>query len=145
MTELDSLDDIHKPALDGIGFQNLMLERMVWWGKEWNEATQKWQNNAVGKVPAWLEYMTSVNQLYGEFAEKDKLGWMTLSRDYERGQGMIDGAQSIPVKDFTTYINPTKYNYAFANTALDAQNFWVQIKTDAIARRKMSAKLLPYL
>ena len=27
----------------------------------------------------------------------------------------------------TTYIDPQKFNYAFANTRLDAQNFMIQI------------------
>ena len=66
---------------------------------------------------------------------------MVLTRRYERTK--IDGVSMI--KDLTTYIDPTKFNYIFANTALDAQNFWVQIGCDITARRKMSAKTIPNL
>ena len=31
MTELDNMNDLHKPALDGIGFQELITEQMAWW------------------------------------------------------------------------------------------------------------------
>lgn len=146
MTELESINDLHKPALDGIGFQNLMLEQAAWWGTELNMQNATWVKNACGKVPAWINYMTSVNQVYGDFAIRDNLGFMCLTRKYEHGQGLLNGsAQVIPVTDFTTYINPTKYNYQFADSELDAQNFWVQIGIDAIARRKMSAKIIPNL
>ena len=30
LTELDNMNDLHKPALDGIGFQPLMTEQMAW-------------------------------------------------------------------------------------------------------------------
>lgn len=148
MTELDSLNDLHKPALDQIGYQNLMLERAVWWGKEMDGTTEIWHDNAVGKTPAWIEYMTSYNQTYGGFAKQSELGWMVLNREYERGRGTITHdltTQSVPIKDWTTYINPTKFNYIFADTRLEAQNFWVQIGINAIARRKMSAKIIPNL
>ena len=42
-------------------------------------------------------------------------------------------------------VDPEKYNYIFAQTELDAQNFWVQIAVDCTARRKMSAKQIPNL
>ena len=29
MTELDNMNDLHKPALDGIGFQELITEQMA--------------------------------------------------------------------------------------------------------------------
>ena len=82
--------------------------------------------------------MTNVNQVRGSFADKNDSMWMTLNRRYEVGNtGGID--------DLTTYIDPSKYNHIFADTRLDAQNFWVQISVDNIARRKMSAKVIPNL
>jgi len=41
--------------------------------------------------------------------------------------------------------DPSKYNFIFAETQLDAQNFWAQIGVDITARRKMSAKIMPNL
>ena len=49
------------------------------------------------------------------------------------------------IKDLTTYIDPTKFNYIFADQSLDAMNFWVQIGVDWKARRMMSAKVIPNL
>ena len=147
ITELDSINDLHKPAMDQIGFQNLMLEQMAWWGcSKRSDGTMR--SDGVGKQPAWLNYMTATNRVYGDFAEKNKLGFMVLTRDYEPGDGTIQRdteVQSVPVTDVTTYINPTKFNYMFADTRLEAQNFWVQIGINAIARRKMSAKVMPNL
>ena len=92
---------------------------------------------SAGKQPAWLNYMTSYNEVYGAFADPDKAGYTVLRRNYENENGRI--------KDLTTYIDPTKYNYAFASHDLEEQNFWVQIGMNIQARRKMSAKIIPNL
>lgn len=93
----------------------------------------------MGKTPAWMDYMTAVNETHGDFAEKYKALWMTLNRQYEHGN---TGAG---IEDLTTYIDPKKYNYVFADQSLDAQNFWVQVGQKIIVRRVMSAKILPNL
>lgn len=145
MTEIESLDDLHKPALDQIGYQNVMVERAAWWATTQDPNDGSIAKSGGGKIPAWLEYMTSINQVYGDFADGE-LSFMTLTRNYEVGDALYNGTnQYTHVKDWTTYINPTKYNYQFANTKIDAQNFWVQIGINAIARRKMSAKVIPNL
>lgn len=145
MNEIVTLDDLHKPALDGIGYQDLMAYQANYGaniGKQGNtvahSVTSKEKNLAIGKTPAWINYQTAVNELHGEFCDKDKTGWMVISRDYTTE---IDG-NNIRT-DFTTYIDPRKFNYPFAYQELDAQNFWLQIGTNMIARRKMSAKAIP--
>ena len=154
MTEIDSLDDLHKPELDEIGFQDLILERAAWWTTQWDDGNEDWIKHSGGKIPAWMEWMTSVNEVHGKFAEEEELDFMVLTRRYEKGSGNDNNAglldqtyplSSIPIKDWTTYINPTKFNYQFADTDLYAQNFWVQIGINAICRRKISAKLIPNL
>lgn len=132
---LKTMDDFHKPALDEIGFQDLVTEDMAWWDTVWNGAT--FTLNSAGKQPAWLNYMTNVNRCYGNFAIPDNEMFMTLNRRYESDAGSID--------DLTTYIDPEKFNFIFADTSLDAMNFWVQIGVDITARRKMSGKLMPNL
>ena len=47
--------------------------------------------------------------------------------------------------DFTTYIDPTKYNNVFAYGEIDSQNIWMQIKCDIKAKKVMSYKLMPKL
>ena len=139
---LNNMGQLHVPALDGIGFQDLMAEQMH--GITWNEDTET--SPAIGKQPAWINYMSNFNRVYGTFAEPDNQMFMVLNRRYTTSIQSIDEDEfKITILDPTTYIDPTKYNYAFADTALDAQNFWVQIGVGIEARRKMSAKQIPNL
>lgn len=135
LTDLQSMDDFHKPALDGIGFQNLIAERAAWWDTKL-DGDNIVNRHSLGKVPAWIEYMTAVDKTFGDFAETEGRGFMALNREYGR-------TSDDQIEDATTYIDPRKYNYAFAYKDIDAQNFWVQIQSDIIARRLMSAKQIP--
>lgn len=143
LTELNTFDDLHKPALDGIGFEDLIGERMAWWDTRINPNEPDLQvRNSYGKLPAWINYMTSFDKVFGDFAEQDGKSYMVLSRNYQRA---YDSSGMPYIGDFTTYVDPRKFNYAFAYNELDAQNFWVQIQSDIIARRLMSAKVIPNL
>lgn len=133
---LETLDDLHKPALDEIGFQDLLTDQMAWFDTEIDQNGVVTYKSA-GKQPAWINYMTNVNQTRGNFADIDKEMFMTLNRRYEYDDNGIS--------DLTTYIDPSKFNQIFALTALDAQNFWVQVNNQITARRKMSAKVIPNL
>ena len=68
----------------------------------------------------------------------------TAKIGYEINKETLNLNQSV-IKDLTTYIDPTKFNYIFADQSLDAMNFWVQIGVDWKARRMMSAKVIPNL
>ena len=142
MTELDTLDDWHKPALDGIGFQSLITEQMLWTETFMSNQTHNIARYSAGKVPAWINWMTDYDECYGDFAAKKGKAFMALNRNYER---IESGAYKGRIKDLTTYIDPSKFNYAFAYTELTAQNFWVQLGQKVTARRKMSAKIIPNL
>jgi len=135
---LKTYDDFHKPALDAIGFQDLITEQLLWTDSSLNSATGVVTTKSLGKQPAWINYMTEVNKVYGAFAEENNSMFMVLNRRYGKASNgsLLDG---------TTYIDPTKFNHIFADTALDSQNFWVQISCDIQARRKMSAKVIPNL
>lgn len=145
-TNLETMNDFHKPALDQIGFQDLITDQMAWW-----DTTLKLENGeftktykSAGKQPAWINYMTSVNQIKGNFADQNQQMFMVLNRRYEISltQGTENTAD---IKDLTTYIDPSKFNHIFADTRRDAQNFWTQIGINMTARRKMSAKVIPNL
>jgi hypothetical protein len=132
---LKTIDDLHKPALDGIGFQDLSAELLhanttTIDGKS-DIITQKF----IGKQPAWIDYMTNINKAFGNFVTNEN--FMILSRQYKLEKSSI--------KDMTTYIDPTLYNGIFADQSFDAQNFWVQIGVNIKARRLMSAKIIPNL
>lgn len=135
---LKTMADFHRPALDQIGFQDLITDQMAWWdsvASTTGAATFK----SAGKQPAWINYMTNVNKVLGNFAIRDNEMFMTLNRRYEFN------STSKAIKDLTTYIDPVKFNHIFAQTSRDAQNFWVQMSVDITARRKMSAKIMPNL
>jgi hypothetical protein len=139
---LKTMNDFHKPQLDAIGYQSLITDQMAWFDTEC-DALGNVTYSSAGKQPAWINYMTNVNQTRGNFAvqvgEERGQGemFMTLNRRYEQGTGGIE--------DLTTYIDPSKYNNIFAQTQRDSQNFWVQISNRITARRKMSAKVIPNL
>lgn len=128
----ETLNDVHKPALDMIGFQDLTLEKAAWWTEEHTSSgmTQK----SVGKTVAWIDYMTNYNKNYGNFASGQNENFMVLDRNY-----------SIENNDFTTYIDPKKWNGIFADQSRESMNFWLQIGVDWKVRRKISAKSIPNL
>lgn len=136
---LKTMDDFHKPALDQIGFQDLPTDQLAWWETTNNQGGTIQGFQSAGKQPAWIQYMTDINRTYGNFADPGNEMFMTLNRRYE-----LNTANN-RIKDLTTYIDPVKFNYIFAQTSRDAQNFWVQIGMDVTARRKMSAKIMPNL
>ena len=138
--DFDNMDDIHKPALDGIGYQDSLNGERAWWADYLSEAPLI-AKTAAGKTVAWINYMTNVNKVYGNFAAGMSEEFMVLNRNYS----MEVSGNNKSIEDLTTYIDPVKYNYIFADTNLDAMNFWLQIKFDITARRLISAKQIPYL
>lgn len=136
-TRLQTMNDFHKPSLDGIGFQELITDEMAAFDTEVNSDGTLIYKSA-GKQVSWQEYMTNVDQSYGSFSAYRELAHMAMNRNYEHDK---NGA----ISDLTTYIDPTKFNVAFADAKLSAKNIWVQCAIDCIVRRKMSAKQIPNL
>lgn len=136
-TRLQTMNDLHKPELDAIGFQELITDEMAAWDTRIDINGNPVYKSA-GKQPAYIEYMTAISECFGDFADKYNMMSFTLNRQYEPDENLEIG-------DLTTYIDPTKYNYAFTVSDLTAQNFWVQLGINVEARRVMSAKLIPNL
>lgn len=141
---LKTMDDFHKPPLDQLGFQELITDQMAWWETGISQE-QELTTYSAGKQPVWVNYTTALNRVAGNFAKKNSQMFMVLDRRYE--MELVPGPEiPIPrIKDLTTYIDPSKYNYIFADARLDAQNFWVQSGHKVTARRKMSAQQIPNL
>lgn len=135
-TKLETMDDIHKPQLDAIGFQELTTDEFVAWDTKIINGIENFYS--IGKQPSWTHYMTNQNEVYGNFARENAEQFMVLARRYEYDENgrLADG---------TTYIDPTKYLYPFASVELKNQPFWVQVGTEAIVRRQMSANQMPNL
>lgn len=136
-TYLETMNDWHKPALDGIGYQDSLNGERAWWTDHIAEGNSL-HKTAAGKTVAWINYMTNVNRTFGNFAPGMPESFMALNRNYS----MATNGQ---IEDLTTYIDPVKFNYIFADTNLDAMNFWVQTKFDIKVRRLISAKQIPNL
>lgn len=119
-TYLDNLDDLHKPQLDGIGYQDLLLREIN--SKAYGNKT------AIGKQPAWIQYTTAVNKTYADFAKGGNMSYMVLNK--------IGDLQ-------TAYITPEGYNSIFATTGTQERNFQVQIGCRIEARRVKSAREIP--
>jgi len=133
---LKTVADYHIPAMDGIGFQDLITDQMAYWDTQATTAGVITTYSA-GKQPAWTNYMTSYDRALGRFADEDELSWMVLGRKYTPNQ------TTGRISDLTTYIDPAKFNYVFAVASRDAQNFWTEIVSDITVRRVMSAKQIP--
>lgn len=131
---LFTMDDLHKPALDGIGYQDLMNEQRAWWTAEQNGTTIV--DTTPGKSVAWIDYMTNFNKTFGNFATGENEDFMVLNRNYERDN-------SNGISNGSTYINPQEHIDIFADTALDSQNFWVQTACEITRRGNYSAKQIP--
>lgn len=137
---LQTIDDLHKPALDGIGYQDLIQEQMVGETSVYNGGPEinKIKHLAANKTVAWIDYMTNYNRTFGDFAAGEALDFMVLNRRYE-----VSNKNTI--EDLTTYIDPQKYIEIFADTSIDSQNFWVQTVVQATRRGNYSAKQIPFL
>lgn len=137
---LQTIDDLHKPALDGIGYQDLIQEQMAGITSKYDggPTIDKIKHLAANKTVAWIDYMTNYNRTFGDFATGEALDFMVLNRRYEIGDDNT-------IKDLTTYIDPQKYIEIFADTSIDSQNFWVQTVVQATRRGNYSAKQIPFL
>ena len=137
---LETMDDFHKPALDGIGYQDSLNGERAWWA-DYYEASPGLKRTSAGKTVAWINYMTNVNRTFGNFASGMSESFMVLDRNYS----LDTKNEGWNIEDLTTYIDPVKFNYIFADANLDAMNFWLQTKFDVKVRRLISAKQIPNL
>lgn len=138
ITNLKTMDDLHKPALDGIGYEDSLIQHRTWFGSQ-GMADGEQIDLAVGKTVAWINYMTNYNKTFGNFAAGESESFMCLNRNYE-----YDPVNN-EVGDLTTYIDPSKHNEIFADTNIDAMNFWLQTACNIQVRRCISAKQIPNL
>lgn len=130
MMQLKTMDDLHKPQLDGIGYQDLLSNQMH--GRANTD-------DAIGKQPAWLNYMTDINRTYADFAAGESESYMVLNRVYDVDE------ETGKITNPSTYISPKDYTYIFATNTDTNRDFWVQIGKRIITRRVMSAAQIPLM
>lgn len=135
---LDTMEDLHKPALDGIGYQDSLNRERAWFGS-WFETDTEYINQSPGKTVAWINYMTNFNKTFGNFAAGESEAFMCLNKYY------YENETTGGIKNLSTYIDPSEHNEIFADTDINAMNFWVQTAVDMTRRGNYSAKQIPNL
>lgn len=138
---LKTVADFRLPGLDEIGFQELITEQMHWATTQLQGTPPTWTQRSAGKQPAWQNYRTNINRVFGNFAIEGNEMFMTLNRRYR----LIKEDDMFVMDDLTTYIDPAKFNWIFAQTSLDSQNLWIQVAVKITGRRIMSARVIPNL
>ena len=73
----ETMDDWHKPALDGIGYQDSLNGERAWWTDYLSDGPLLARTSA-GKTVAWINYMTNVNRTFGNFAPGMSESFMVL-------------------------------------------------------------------
>ena len=77
-TYLKTMNDWHKPALDGIGYQDSLNGERAWW-TDYIAESNSLKKTAAGKTVAWINYMTNVNRTFGNFAPEMPESFMVLN------------------------------------------------------------------
>ena len=70
---------------------------------------------------------------------------MVLDRYFDVKDADASTNTGVKVYNTSTYINPSQYNYIFAETGTKSMNFWVQLGFGIEARRVISASQIPNL
>lgn len=142
-THKTKLSDHYTPEFDAVGYQDLLFSELVGCGTYDGDGlsipiTLDQFNSSVGKQPAWFEYMTATNELHGDFT--NTLRYWTLARQFA-----IVTPQSTLSLDFSTYVNPALFNYAFSVTSPTYDNFFLQASFTVLKKEVMSKQILPSL
>lgn len=137
-TSLKTLADLHKPAFDKIGYQNLITDTMFAIETVIGD-NQTLITKSAGKQPAWQWYRTNYDDALGNMADTES--YKVFGREYE---GILEG-DFYKLKDLTTYIDPSKFNDVFAIKSLDAMNIDLQVGMDATMTLVMSEEVIPGL
>lgn len=141
------LSDMFRPEFNGIGYQDVLISDLnTEFPEGWDaSAVVSVDNNpfaqAVGKQPAWIEYMTAVNKIRGTFCTTER-SWV-LARDM-RADKNPDAATGPALNTvYSAYIDPADWNQPFADQSSTAQNFYAQFYLRHHVRSTVLKRLRP--
>lgn len=143
------LSDSFRPEFNNIGLQDVLISDLNYDFSGVNAAatmsdTNNPAKNAVGKQPAWIEYMTAVNKVRGTFCTTEK-SWV-LARDMRNNPaltGDVSTAGPVANTNVSAYIHPDEWNQPFAVQDASAQNFLAQFFVREFTRSTVLKRLLP--
>lgn len=133
--------DHHIPELDGIGFQDLLTDEFDSSNTPVDAFGEVTFWNAIGKQPAWIEYMTEVDEVHGEFAAGFQKG--RSHQVFARHYNIPDLPD--PTLLYSSYIYPPLYNQNFADASLTSENLWCRYHFRFVAKRAISKRLMRHL
>lgn len=145
------LMDLFYPAFNGLGFEDSLLSD-IHASVYGMPGLEPWPTQegpfgvAIGQRPAWSEYMTSVDEVRGLFAD-NSLPW-TFNRRYDAALENGDDVEHTNAIDsfvYSTYIDPADYNSHFANIQRGSENFQLNYRFNFKARREVLKRLQPFL
>lgn len=140
------LSDMFRPEFNGIGYQDVLVSDLntqfpdSWDGTKSYDASDDPFINAVGKQPAWIEYMTAVNKIRGTFCSSER-SWV-LARDM-RANAVDRDHSPVANTSYTAYIDPGEWNQPFADQSDTAQNFYAQFYLRHRVRSTVLKRLRP--
>lgn len=168
----NSFKDMYKPEFDAVGYDDLQKLEMYAIGNLSSNFIPQQQQNfessspavdinefnvSIGKHPAWLEYMTAVDESHGLMTKRYEFGAWVLNRPfapniYDESFGLVLDANNVPHSylsqapqfDASTYIRPEFFNTIFAVDKY-TDNFQVQIRFYDKTKQPMSKQILPHL
>lgn len=134
-----TLGDIHVPTMDGIGMQDLLVDRFFSGALNWNSTKDGVEDVSIGRQPAWIELMTAVNETHGNFATYENLSYMVLNRPFNITSSGIANT------NFSSYVDPLHYMGNFAGVDYASDPFWVQVRFKFFVKRALSKRVMPNL
>lgn len=137
--------DIYVPELDAVGWQPILQKDMYYNTEFRSNLTGQYvdPNGILGYSPAWIEYMTRVDTVHGQFATSLDY-WVFLRRFGSVEYDYINEDNALFI-DTSTYVDPQDYNNAFAGDTPYYDNFYLNQYFEVYIKRNISKQILPSL
>lgn len=152
-----NFQDMYKPEYDAVGYDDLQTLEMCALSEYFDNFQRERPtsftpidintfNVSLGKHPAYMEYMTSFDEVHGLFAKKFDYGFWTLNRPVNDKfyNQVSEEFSSFEMLNVSTYVTPEYYNSIFAVDKY-TDNFQVQIRFYDKTKQPMSKQILPHL
>lgn len=141
----------YKPQFAQLGYQDVPASNYsaIPSINDANSTITQQLDTVVGKQIAWMDLMSNVNRVHGEFTDGGYYESWVLRRRYTEIHSFRDDNRTIPSSSTYTapsyYVDPRQYTYMFANTDFRDDNFMFQIAFSIRAVRPIGKRFMPTL